>query len=82
MRTKTARILHTTINIPFEKAYGFAREPEDFPRWAEGLSGSIKKTGKGWVAKSPMGAAVIRFSEPSAHGVLDHWVTLPGKPDN
>jgi hypothetical protein len=38
MRTKTARILHTTINIPFEKAYNFAREPENFPRWAAGLS--------------------------------------------
>jgi hypothetical protein len=37
--------------------------PENFPQWAEGLSGSIKKIGDEWLAEAPMGTVKIKFAE-------------------
>lgn len=31
------QILHTTVAVPFNKAYAFARKPENFPRLAAGM---------------------------------------------
>jgi hypothetical protein len=50
--------------------------PENLPRWASGLSGSIEHVGGEWVASSPMGKVKIRFAPPNAFGVLDHEVEL------
>ena len=82
MATREARILHTSIDVPFADAYAFAHRPENFPQWAAGLSGSLTRTERGWTTPSPDGDVVIRFTEPNAHGVVDHWVTIPGKPEN
>lgn len=44
------------------------------------MSSSLHREGKTWRAETPLGEATIRFSPPNEFGVLDHWVTLPGKP--
>lgn len=59
------------------EVYAFAANPENLPKWAAGLSGSIKQDGGDWVADSPMGKVKVRFAEKNTLGVLDHEVTLP-----
>ena len=76
----TARSLDIMINCPFSEAYNFAHRPENFPKWAAGLSSSLHRDGETWRASTPAGEATIRFSPHNDYGVLDHWVTLPGKP--
>ncbi|MDI1260134.1 SRPBCC family protein [Aquabacterium sp.] len=79
MKSHQVRIISQTINAPIAAAYDFAHRPENFPKWAAGLSKSLHKTTKGWVADTPQGEAIVRFSEPNAYGVLDHWVEMSGK---
>lgn len=79
MMTSDARILHVTIRVPLAEAYAFAHRPENFPLWAKGLSENLHSTDRGWIAATPDGEAVIRFSEPNAFGVLDHWVEVAGR---
>ncbi|WP_129544039.1 SRPBCC family protein [Serratia sp. 1D1416] len=74
----TARTLHISINRPYVEAYEFLYRPENFPKWAKGLSDSLHQEGENWIADTPQGRIGIRFSAPNAFGVLDHWVTLPG----
>ena len=54
-----------------------ASNPENLPKWAAGLSGSIKKVNEDWIAESPMGRVKVKFAEKNQFGVLDHDVTLP-----
>ena len=70
---------HTSVSInrPAAQVYEFASNPENLPKWAAGLSGSIKKVNEDWVAESPMGAVKVKFAEKNKFGVLDHDVTLP-----
>lgn len=79
MKSHQVRIISQTIDVPIAAAYNFAHKPENFPKWAAGLSKSLHQTDKGWVADTPQGEATVRFTEPNAHGVLDHWVDMPGK---
>jgi hypothetical protein len=81
MSTHQLRILSTTIDVPLTAAYAYARQPGNFPKWAAGLSTSLRETEQGWVADTPAGKAVVRFSDPNPYGVLDHWVTIEGKPE-
>lgn len=66
-----------SINRSSNEVYEFASNPENLPRWAAGLSGSIKKVNNEWIAESPMGTIKIKFAEKNSFGVLDHDVTLP-----
>ena len=75
------RILSITVDVALTDAYTFAWQPENFPKWAAGLSTSLRQTAEGWVADTPSGKALIEFSEPNAYGVLDHTVKVKGKPD-
>jgi hypothetical protein len=50
--------------------------PENFLKWASGLAGSLTRVGEDWVAETPEGRALVRFSERNSRGVLDHSVTL------
>lgn len=70
---------HVSISIrrPAHEVYRFASEPENLPRWASGLGGSIRKDGGEWIADGPMGAVKVRFAEPNELGILDHEVELP-----
>ncbi|RZI83046.1 MAG: SRPBCC family protein [Rubrivivax sp.] len=81
MTSHQVRIISQTIEVPIEAAYAFAHRPENFQKWAAGLANSLHKTANGWVADTPQGQATVRFSEPNAHGVLDHWVNMAGKPE-
>jgi len=81
MATLQSRTLSVSIDAPFEAAYAFAHRPENFPRWAAGLSTSLHETERGWVADTPAGEALVVFSAPNPYGVLDHHVRLAGKPE-
>jgi hypothetical protein len=71
------RQLRIAIGRAAAEAYDFLSRPENFPRWASGLAGSLCKDGEDWIAETPEGRAVVRFSERNAYGVLDHAVVLP-----
>jgi hypothetical protein len=71
------RRLTIAIDRTAAEAYDFLSAPENFPRWASGLARSLRKVGDEWVADTPEGRAVVRFSERNGYGVLDHSVTLP-----
>lgn len=64
------------INRSFSDVSAFASNPENLPKWASGLSGSISREGDHWVAASPMGKVKVKFAEPNNFGVIDHDVTL------
>jgi hypothetical protein len=72
-----ARHISVSINLPAPEVYEFASNPENLPRWAAGLSGSIKNVNGDWIAESPMGRVKIKFAGKNDFGVLDHDVTLP-----
>lgn len=71
------RHISVSIHCPPNEAYTFAANPENLPKWASGLAGSLKQVGSEWIAESPMGMVKIRFAEKNTFGVLDHDVTLP-----
>jgi len=71
------RRISIAIDRAAAEAYEFLSVPENFPKWATGLAGSLAKVGDDWIADTPEGRAVVRFSERNAYGVLDHSVTLP-----
>jgi len=71
------RKIRIAVNRPAAEAYDFLSAPENFPKWASGLAGSLRKSGEDWIAETPEGRATVRFSERNAYGVLDHAVTLP-----
>ena len=75
--TREARALSVRINRPAAEAYEFLALPENFPKWASGLGASLCRNGDDWVAETPEGPAIVRFSERNAYGVLDHQVRLP-----
>jgi hypothetical protein len=69
---------HVSISIGYSAArvYDFASNPENLPKWARGLSGSIQTINGDWVAESPMGRVTVKFADKNAFGVLDHEVSL------
>ncbi len=77
MRTFPAvRHISVSIDRPPAEVYAFAANPENLPRWAEGLSGSIENVSGEWIADSPMGKVRVRFVKRNELGVLDHDVIL------
>lgn len=75
--TFIARHISVSINCRAARVYDFASDPKNLPRWAAGLSGSIRKVGRDWIAQSPMGRVKIKFAGKNRFGILDHDVTLP-----
>ena len=69
--------ISVSINRSADQVYEFASNPENLPKWAAGLSGSIKKVNGNWIADSPMGTVKAKFAAKNKFGVLDHDVTLP-----
>lgn len=76
MTFKSAHI-SVSINRPATEVYEFVSNPENLPKWAAGLSGSIRKVGEDWIADSPMGTVKVKFADNNKFGILDHDVTLP-----
>ncbi|MFZ2198205.1 MAG: SRPBCC family protein [Thermodesulfovibrionales bacterium] len=75
--TFKSRHISVSINQPADQVYEFASNPENLPKWASGLSGSIKNDNGVWIAESPMGKVKIEFAVKNNFGILDHDVTLP-----
>ncbi|MBI1935940.1 SRPBCC family protein [Candidatus Woesearchaeota archaeon] len=75
--TFKSRQISISIKQHAEKIYEFASNPENLPKWAGGLSSSIRKIGNSLIAESPMGRIKIEFAAKNKYGVLDHNVTLP-----
>lgn len=69
--------INVSINRTADQVYEFTSNPENLPRWAEGLSGSIKNVDGDWIANSPMGKVKVKFTDKNKFGILDHEVTLP-----
>ena len=69
--------INVSINRSADEVYEFASNPENLPKWAAGLSGSIKNINGDWIAESTMGKIKIKFAEKNKFGILDHDVTLP-----
>lgn len=77
MTTHPAHNIDVTIERPLVEVYDFVSKPENFPRWASGLATAIEPEGDHWVAETPEGRVLIRFSPQNDFGVLDHRVTMP-----
>jgi hypothetical protein len=75
--TFMAKHISVSINRSAAQVYAFASNPENLPKWAAGLSGSIKKVNEDWIGEAPMGRVKVKFAEKNKFGVLDHDVTLP-----
>jgi uncharacterized protein YndB with AHSA1/START domain len=72
-----ATTLAITIARPPRDVYAFVRDPQNLPRWAEGLGGGVREEGERLVVVTPAGSATLRFADDNALGVLDHVVTTP-----
>jgi hypothetical protein len=75
----TFKSQHISVSIDrmANEVYVFASNPENLPKWAAGLSGSIKNVKGDWIAESPMGRVKVQFADKNKFGILDHDVTLP-----
>jgi len=80
-----ARILSIGIDRPLLQVAEFLAEPRNFPRWASGLASGLTPRpgsplgaadGSEWLAATPQGPLLIRFSPANPYGVADHWVQL------
>lgn len=71
-----ARHLSVSISRPAEVVYDYVSNPENLPRWASGLAGTIELRDGEWISDSPMGRITIRFAERNPFGVADHVVTI------
>jgi hypothetical protein len=73
-----ARTLGVTIERPWRDVYDALWRPQDFAKWASGLSqSSLEQDGEDWLARGPEGAVRIRFTPHNPFGVMDHEVELP-----
>jgi len=70
------RVTSVSIERDADAVYAFLSLPENFAKWASGL-GSLRRAKGQWIADTPDGPMIVRFSEPNAFGVLDHWVSPP-----
>jgi hypothetical protein len=72
-----ARSLNVYIPRPWREVYEALWRPQDFPRWASGLSGSsLEKHGDHWRAQGPEGPIRIRFTDHHPFGIMDHFVDV------
>lgn len=71
------RHISVTVERPPADVYDYASNPANLPSWAAGLGSSIRQVDGDWVADSPMGPVVVRFTARNELGVMDHDVVLP-----
>jgi hypothetical protein len=74
IRTLQATTVSVSIERPPAEVYAFVANPENLPRWAAGLGGSVVRSGAGWIIETPGGPVRIAFTEPNTFGILDHTV--------
>ena len=72
-----SRTLSVSINRDWREVYDAIWRPENFPKWASGLSKSpLTQDGHVWNAAGPDGPITVAFTGHNAFGVMDHSVTL------
>lgn len=77
-----SRVISISISRSWNEAYEAIWRPEDFPKWASGLSqAGLAKDGDVWKAKGPQGPITIRFTPHNAFGVMDHYVKAGDGPE-
>lgn len=77
-----SRTISISINRIWSEVYEAVWRPEDFPKWASGLSrSSLAKDGDAWKAEGPEGSVRIRFTGHNAFGVMDHYVKPGSGPE-
>lgn len=72
-----SRTISISINRNWKEVYEAVWKPEDFPKWASGLSeSSLTQHGEAWKAEGPEGTVRILFTAHNAFGVMDHYVDI------
>ena len=63
MATPSSKVRHLSVTIlrDWQEVYAFAHLPENFPKWASGLAGSLHKNGVGWIAQTSTGQATVEI---------------------
>jgi hypothetical protein len=76
MHTNPARTLTISIDCPPARVQAFVTDPRNLPTWANGLGKDVRSEAGQWFVLTPAGEVSIRFAEPNACGVIDHWVQI------
>lgn len=74
-----SRVLSIAIDRPWQEVYEAICRPEDFAKWASGLSqAALSLDGDVWRGQGPEGPIAVRFTPHNDFGVLDHHIDLGG----
>jgi hypothetical protein len=77
-----SRMICISIDRNWKEIYEAVWRPEDFPKWASGLSqSSLAKDGDTWKVEGLEEPVRIRFTGHNAFGVMDHYVTTGSGPE-
>lgn len=72
-----AKSISVTINRDWRSLYDEFWQPQDFMRWASGLSAAKLHEEDGvWTGRGPEGPIRVRFTGHNEYGILDHWVDV------
>ncbi|MDS7597051.1 SRPBCC family protein [Agrobacterium tumefaciens] len=78
MPVMPSKIVHLSIDKPWEEVCDFASNPENMPLWAAGLASGLTHDGDEWIADGgPLGSVRVSFAAKNNLGVIDHVVTMP-----
>jgi hypothetical protein len=77
MQTAESKMISVSIQRGPQDVYDFMAPPASFACWASGLGKPLGNEGTVWRFEGESGPVKIRFTEPNAYGVLDHYVELP-----
>jgi hypothetical protein len=74
-----SRVISITVDRPWREVYDAIWRPQDFAKWASGLSAAgLTQDGDVWKGQGPEGAIAVRFTPHNAFGILDHAVDIGG----
>jgi hypothetical protein len=77
MPTAQSKTISVSIQQSLQEVLDFMARPASFARWASGLGRPLDNDGTLWRFQGETGPVSVRFTEPNAYGVLDHYVELP-----